>query len=677
MLGVRPQLGRLFQPGEDGETAQPLTVLSGELWRNRFGSDSSVIGRTIFLDEIPYEVIGVLPYGFRLRSGPEGTVDPEIETGVDTGERDVWLPVGFNGDDVQPWSMNLEFIGRLRPGVSLAQAHAESDAILKGGRTSSDMRVQLASLKEDDTAGLRMPLLLLLGAAAVLSLVACANVANLLVGEAIGRQTEIKTRVALGASRLGIIRLLLAESVFLGLLGGLVGLVLAVLGVRAAVTAGPYLPGLESVRVDYRVLLFALSLGLLTGIVFGLVPAVNSARLSPGLSGRGAGRHAGHGLQNRAIAIVFALTTVLLVAGGLLARSFSNLIQLNTGFDAHNVATVRLPVLPNRYDDIEPRDAFLARVIAAIEAIPGVIRASGIDNPPFPGAPSGHRIKPLGREDSLQTPLRRVLADYHEVMGIPLIAGRAFQQTDVEGATPVVIVSESVARHFWPGKSALGATVHHMSYGDLTIVGVVGDVLEGWVGTRARPMVYLPLAQTRQEEISLIARTAGDPVPILPLMREAVWSVDPDVAVAMETTMESLVSDSTSSERYRTTLVVFFAFSATLLAAIGIFGVTARSVALRTRELGIRVALGATGQGLVGMILRASMTTALAGTALGLLGALWVSRLLAGLLFGVEPTDPLTYVAVVSVLVGVCLCAGYLPTRRIASVDPVEVLRAE
>jgi len=539
------------------------------------------------------------------------------------------------------------------------------------------LQVRLASLKEDDTAGVRAPLILLLGAAAILSLVACANVANLLVGEAIARRQEMKTRAALGASRFRITRLLLTESVLLGFLGSLLGLVLAVVGVHAAVTVGPYLPGLEGVRVDYRVLLFAISLGVITGIVFGLAPAVHSARLSPSLSGNLGSRHGGHRFHNRVIALVFALTTVLLVTGGLLTRSFSNLVQLDTGFDAHNVATVRLPVLPDRYEEIAPRDAFLTRAIAEIEAIPGVIAASGADNLPFPGAPSGHVMRLVGREDSLQTPLRRVLTGYHEVMGIPVIAGRTFQETDVKGNTPVVIVSESVAQYFWPGESAVGATVNHLSYGDLTVVGVVGDVLEGWVGTQPRPMVYLPLAQTRQGEISLIARTAGNPVAIIRSMREAVWAADPDVAVAMETTMESLVAASTVSERYRTLLVMFFGIAATLLAAVGIFGVTARGIALRTRELGIRVALGATGRSLVGMTLRGSLITALAGTAIGAIGALWASRLLVGFLFGVEPTDPLTYMIVVSLLGAVCLFAAYLPTRRIARVDPVDVLRAE
>jgi ABC-type antimicrobial peptide transport system permease subunit len=247
----------------------------------------------------------------------------------------------------------------------------------------------------------------------------------------------------------------------------------------------------------------------------------------------------------------------------------------------------------------------------------------------------------------------------------------------VEGNTPVAILGEAAAKHFWPNQSAIGATIRHFAYGDLTIVGIVGDVLEGWVGMEPQPMTYLPLAQTRQNEINLIAKTMGDPVPIVPLMREAVWAVDPDVGVSVETTLESLVADSTLGERYRTILVMFFGISATLLAAVGIFGVTARSVAQRTRELGIRVALGATGEGLIGMIVRGSLTTALIGTAAGLVGALWVSRLLAGFLFGVEPTDPLTYATAVTFLVGVCLLAAYFPTRRIATVDPVEVLKAE
>lgn len=686
MLGVGPELGRLFRDGEDGPGASRVVMLSGEIWRTRFGSDPSVLGRTITLDEVPYEVIGVLPTGFRLRNV---TANWEIESGVDTGRRDVWLPVGFDGSNVVPvslnlngrelqlWQRDLEFIGRIGPGVTLAQAHAEAGSILLPEGGASDLEIRLSPMKEAETAHLRLPLLLLLGAAGTLLLVACANVANLLVSEFMDRRQEILTRLAVGASRAAIVRLVAVESLLLGLGGSLLGLVLAGLGVHAAMTMGPYLPGLESVRVDHRVLSFAVCLGVLTAVVFGLTPALRSARRSPGLSRSSGDWQVGRRLQRTVIALVFAMTTVLLVAGGLLTRSFWNLIELDTGFRADHVATVRLPVLPSRYDELEARDAFLARVIAGMEAVPGVIEASGADNLPFPGAPSGHRISRAGEQEELQTPLRRVLADYHEVMGIPLMAGRPFQETDVEGALPVAIVSETLARELWPGRSAVGATVQHPAYGELTVIGVVGDVLEGWVGIKPKPMIYLPLYQTTQDEISLIARTAGDPRAVLPLMREAVWAVDRDVAVAMENTLESLVADSSLSERYRTLLVAFFGICATLMAAVGIFGVTARSVAMRVREFGIRVALGAEGGSLLRMVLRENLTTALAGTALGLVGALWVSRLLARFLFGIEPLDPITFGTVVSLLVLVCLAAGYLPARRILRLDPVTALKGE
>jgi putative ABC transport system permease protein len=454
-------------------------------------------------------------------------------------------------------------------------------------------------------------------------------------------------------------------------------LVLAYLGVRAVVTVGPYLRGIENVHVDYRVMLLAMSLGVLTGVASGIAPALGSARGPVNLAA-GADGWCGGRIQHRVVGLMFALTTVLLVAGGLLTRSFSNLVQLDTGFEARNVATIRLPEIPERYEEVEPRNAFLARVLAGIEAIPGVITAGGADNLPFPGVRAGHWISPVGGDDSLLTPVRRVLPGYFETMAIPLVAGRSFDLSDVAGNTRTVMVSESAARLLWPGASGVGATLNHHPYHvDLTVVGVVGDVLEGWAGTEPRPMIYLPLPQVSQGELSLVARTAGDPAAIIPLLREAVWAVDPDVVVTMQTTVESLVANSTLSERYRTLLVMFFGISAILLAAMDLFGVTSRSVTARTKELGIRVALGAPGSSLVRTVLRRSLVTVLAGTAVGLVGAFWVSRLLTGFLFGVEPTDPTTYAIVVAVLVATCILAGYLPTRRLATVDPMLVLRSE
>jgi predicted permease len=676
LLGVRPHLGRFFREDESGSGAQRLVVLSGELWQTRFGSDPSVIGRTVLLDERPFEVIGVAPPGFRLRSRPGDPGREEIESRVDTGERDVWLPAGYYEGEVQEWAF-WNFIGRLRPGVTLDQVHQESEAILGSLGEPFASVIGLDHLRSNDTSGLRFPLFLLLGAAGVLSLVACANVANLQVSAAIGRRREIMTRTALGASKSRIVRQLLAESTALGLAGSLLGSLVAMAGVRSIVAFGPYLPGLETVRVDHRVLLFAIALGLATGLIFGLAPALGSARVSPGLSA-GSGREKGAGVfQHRILGLVFALTMVLLVTGGLLTRSFWNLVQLDTGFEADGVATVRLPVLPTWRRDLEVRNAFFSDVIQQVEAIPGVVRASGADNLPFPGAMSGHRFSLPGGEEDYRAPLRRVLPAYHEAMEIPILAGRGIEEGDVPGSVPVAVISEGVAQDLWPDGSALGATLHHNVYGDLVVVGIVGEVMEGWVERVAKPMVYLSLPQISQGEISLIARTRGDPGSILPRMREAVWSINEDVAVTMEATMKELVAESSLSERYRTLLVMCFGISATLLAAVGVFGVVARSIASRVRELGIRVALGASGRRLVGMVLRQSLTTALTGIIVGLLIAMWASRMVAGYLFGVEPLDPLTFASVAVFLALVGLSAAYLPTRRVLRFDPVRALKVE
>ena len=608
---------------------------------------------------------------------------------MDTGFRDLWLPVGFDGTDVVPaeftyrsrdyivWSRNLEFIGRLQPDMSHAQALSQVTALLRGELgVSPEVEIDLQSVKEEETGEYRFALFLLLGAASMLLLVACANVANLLMSEASTRNREISTRMSLGASRSRVVRLLLVESILLALGGSLLGIGLAVVGVKAVVTYGPYLPGLESVGTDLRVLVFATSLGLVTGMGFGLAPAMQGTRLSS-LSRWTVGTGRKGGFQRNAVAVVFAVTTVLLAAGGLLTRSFWRLSNLDLGFRAENLATIRLPILPDRYDGLESRDVFLQNVIASIEAIPGVTRASGGDNLPFPGARSGHDISLPGGEAELSTPLRRVLPDYHEVMGIPLVAGRGFLETDVEGQRPVALLSEAAARHFWPDGPAIGKLVHHGAYGDLTVVGVVVEVIEGWVEREARPMIYLPLPQTTQDEITLIARTSVDPGSILRPMREAVWAVDPEVAVTMETTMASLVADSNLAERHRTLLIGFFAISASILAAMGIFAVTARSIAARVRELGIRAAVGAQKRDLVGMMLRENVRTAMAGTAVGLVVAYWASSLLSRVLVRTEPLDPLTFGAIPAFLALVCLGAGYSATRRILRMDPVSALKVE
>lgn len=676
LLGVRPQLGRFFREDEAGPGARPVVVLSGELWRTRFGSDPSVIGRIVLLDERPFEVIGVAPPGFRLRSRPGDPGREEIESRVDTGERDVWLPAGYYDGEVQDWAF-WNFIGRLGPGATMDQVRLESEAILGSLGEPFASVIELDHLRTNDTAGLRFPLFLLLGAAGVLSLVGCANVANLQMSEAIGRRREIMTRSALGASRFRIVRQLLVESAALGLAGSFLGALVALAGIRGVVAFGPYLPGLETVQVDHRVLLFAISMGLATGLIFGLAPALGSARISPGLSA-GSGREMGAGVfQHRILGLVFALTMVLLVTGGLLTRSFWNLVQLDTGFEAAGIATVRLPVLPTWRRDLEVRNAFFADVIAQVEAIPGVVQASGADNLPFPGARSGHRFSLPGDEEEYRAPMRRVLPAYHDVMEIPIVAGRGIEEWDVPGSVPIAVISEGVARHFWPDGSAVGATFRHNVYGDLVVVGIVGEVMEGWVERVAKPMVYLPLPQISQGEISIIARTHGDPASILPRMREAVWSVNEDVPVTMEATMARLVAESSLGERYRTLLVMCFGISATLLAAVGVFGVVARNIASRARELGIRVALGASGGRLVGMVLRQSLITTLTGIIVGLLVAMWASRMVAGLLFGVEPFDPLTFGSVAVFLAFVGLIAAYLPTRRVLEVDTVKALKVE
>ncbi len=676
LLGIRPQLGRVFTAEEEGDGASHVAILSGETWTSRFGSDPSIVGRTIMLDEQPFEVIGVLPAGIRLYS----SLYPLEIGGIDTGRRDLWVPVGFDSWDILNLNHNLEFIGRPVAEASPIQIRQEALGILTAEESwPPETDVRLGTLRDEFTRGMRSPLVLLLGAAGIMLLVACGNVANLLMSEAVGRRREISTRLTLGAGTPRIVRQMLAESIALGVAGSLIGVVFAFLGIRAVMVIGPYLPRIENVSVDGGVMLLTMAVGIVTGIIYGLAPALLSARRSmdPKWSRMGRTITGGAGRFQRTVMMLeIALTAVLLVSGGLLARTLLNLRQTDPGFTVEGLTAVHIDVLPERYKTEEQIIPLAAEVLRSLEAVPGVNQVSGIDYLPFPGTLSGQPIRLVDEQEFVRARCRIVFPHYHEIMGIRLLAGRVFSASDGPGDDPVVVISASLARSMWPDSNPIGNAIWH--FGTVrTVIGVVDDITEGWLGEETRPMFYLPYAQLVRRDMNILVKTSGDPAAIIPRLREAVWAVDPDIPVTQETTLASLVAESTSSERYRTLLIVCFAVISTLLAAVGIFGITARNITARAREMGVRLAVGARVQDLVGMMLRQTLQTGLAGVTLGLLGAVWSGRLLAGFLFGVEPWDPVTYAGVALVLLAVCLTATYISTRRIAEVDPVIVLRAE
>ena len=676
VLGVRPSLGRTFLPGEDGPTAERLAILSDEIWRTRFGADREVLGRTVSLDDELYTIVGVLPPRFRLRS--IGLAD-----GGDAGMRALWIPIGQSGTRLDRGNRSFEAIGRLMPGISLAAALGETEILLRGDANPSSHGARLVPRKEAEVGGVRSPLLLLLGAASVLLLIACGNVATLLMGEAAGRRLEIATRGALGAGKPRIVRQLLTEGALLGLLGTAAGATTAVLLTKVLVASAPPIIGIEDISVNARALMFAIVAGLFTVLLFGLAPSLRYARDAGGarlvennrVSARGR-----HLFQHYVVATEIALTTLLLVAAGLFTRSFASLMAVDPGFHAENLASVRVSLPESRYVSSAEIAAFFREVQERIGTIPDIRIVGGTEEVPLAGGLRVHMFQIENREtppDERPPGARRtvVLPGFHEVMRIPLLVGRTISESDGTEAEAVMVVSESMARRFWPNETAVGATVLY----DVprTVVGVVGDVQQTALDVDVEPTFYVPHAQYPATEMNIVARTNGDPQHAISFMHDAVRATDPNVPITRSSTVGAFVSQATGDQRYRMLLMLAFAICSAVLATAGVFGVTARAVAMQSRDMGIRLALGAREGILVGATVRSSLATGILGTALGLLGALWASRVLSRFLFGIENTDLATYAAVASLLVLLSLLGSYLPARRITQIDPAETLRVE
>jgi predicted permease len=676
VLSVQPVLGRWFLPGEEGPSAgeaAPVVVISYDTWQNRLGGDPEILDKTLTLDGVDRAIVGVLPQSFRLRYLGMHWLGEDRD-----GKRDVWIPLGTrpmggNGN-------NLEAIGRLALGVTVEQAHAETSRIMQATREETDVR--LLPRAADETYGLNSPLMVLFGATGLLLLIACGNIATLSLGELHGRRFELITRSALGAGRQRIVRQLLTESLLLGIIGSLVGASLAVGGTKVLIALAPPLPRLSTIGVDIRVFCFAALLGTLTGLVFGTFPAFVSIRNSVSATMSGSRRTGSvrHGRFERIIITSeIALTVVLLVAGGLLGRSLAQLLSVDPGFNPEGLATVHIALPRDEYGTPQTASAAYNRITAGLEAIPGVTAATAATRLPFPGLTNTTTRRIVGREDEdgISAQQVRVLPGYHETMNIPLLAGRTLTDADGPDAPPVMLISENIARRYFPNESPLGAQVGGWAIGGITIVGIVGDVKRNRLGVEADRVFYTSVLQRPQWSLRIVARTDGAPSALLTQMRDVIRSFDGTVPVTEPNTMAALIEESASEERYRTLLMAVFGGLASVLAAVGVFGVAARAVALRTREYGIRIALGAESKGLERSILRGTLKTGLLGTVAGLFLAVWVTRLMSQFLFGVLAWDPLTYGVVALLLIAVCLSASYIPARRVTRVDPVEVLRAE
>jgi putative ABC transport system permease protein len=691
LLGVGMQLGRAFIAGEDGIGAPRVVVLSDKLWRNDFGGDARVIGRPVSLNGKDYTVIGVAPPSLTYPSTP-----------------DVWVPFVFESWMTDPDNRGAHFmmaIARLRPGVS--EAAAKRDMATIGARLQKEYPKSNATfggtaenLQRSLVGDVRGTLLTMFGAVAFVLLIACANVANLLLVRAAGRETEIAVRTALGAGRGRIVRQLVTESVLLSLAGAVIGGALAAWIVDAIVAFGPNgLPRLDNVAIDGRVLAFSVTIAVLTGVLFGLVPAYHAVRAELGQmlkdSVRGSsGRRAAQRTRSALVMTEMALAVVLLVGAGLLIRSFVTLLNVDPGFRIENVVSFDVSAPSIKYPNDRDLRRFSADIQSNLSAVPGVQSvAVAFDRPMSHNAMrvtfdiDGRPKEPA--DNRLIADVLPATANFFATMGIPVIKGRTFTSAEERwGPPPVVVVNKVFAAKYFPNEEPLGKHITlgitHDSLATPSpvasvgeIVGVVGNVRQLGLREDPYPAVYLGWGTFPINDMSFLVRSHSDPSQLTAAIRDRVHAVDPTMPIYNIQTMEQAISESVAQPRFYTLLLTGFAGLALLLAALGIYGVVSYSVSQRTRELGIRIALGATQDRVVRLVIGQGMGLTVAGVAVGLVGAYWLVHLLATLLYGVTASDATTFVGVSVVLLGVASLASYLPARRASRVDPVIAMRAE
>jgi predicted permease len=687
LVDAKPLAGRIFLPEDGKQGAPPVAILSEDLWRRRFGADPKITGSPIELDKRLYTIIAVMPADFRT---------PFFN------KREVWVPLVQ--DPVFSTLMPrrgvhlLPVIGRLKPGISVAQAQAEMDAISERlarefPAENKGWTVRLVPLQKEITGDVRAPLLVLLGAVGLVLLIACANIANLLLARATSRSKEIAVRTALGAGRARITRQLLSESVVLGLLGGGVGIALAFWGVHALSSLVPKsLLQVNAIRVDNQVLAFAVLLSAIAGIAFGLVPSIFAANpdVQNGLR-EGGGRSGESRNRRRARSFLAAaeisLSMVLLVTAGLLLRSFAKLISVSPGFEPQNIVQADISLPQFKYSTPQQWAAFSEELLARIQSEPGLQDTAVALPRPIVDNNVNLTFEIAGNPLSSASASRRadyasVSPDYFRVMGIPLRAGRLFNPHDIASESRVSIISEAMARLYFPNENPIGK---HITFaflradGERTheIVGIVDDVRNVALGQNPGPMMYVPYAQAPLWGANLVVRITLSTASIGGAIRREVENIDKDVPVTDIAKMPDLINASVAQSRFRTFLLGLFAAMALVLAATGIFGVISYSVSRRTNEIGIRIALGASRKTILGLILRETLGLTLAGLAVGLPCALVASHLARHLLFNVSANDPATLAAVALCLAIVAALAGYIPARRAMRVDPLVALRCE
>ncbi|MEK6405678.1 MAG: ABC transporter permease [Acidobacteriota bacterium] len=697
LMGTEPKLGRAFRDDEEKPGAGKVVVISNALWQHRFAGEPDVIGRTMTLDGESYTVIGVAPEGFQF---PRANELPFF-VGVST-QTDLWRPMTLGDDFVNKKRANhqLSVMAKLRSGVTREQAQSEMTAIAERLEQSypdsnQGIGVKVVPLNEQVIGNVRVALLVLMGAVALVLLIACANVANLLLARSAARQKEIAIRTALGASRGRIVRQLLTEALLLSMTAAVGGTLLSLWGIKAmlslSLTMSANLPRAHEISVDVRVLGFAVAIALLTSVLFGLTPALHASKinlsesLKEGSRGLAGGQRSNH-VRSVLVISEVALSLVLLIGAGLMIKSLASLLKVDPGFKPDSTLTMQISLLGSRYPSAKQQIAFFQDVTHRVETLPGIQSVGLISSAPLSGGVYAGGFSIEGRvatseSDDLVADRRMISPEYFNALGIPLLEGRGFTDRDDQTSPGVVIVSESWARRFLPNETPLDKRIklggRDSTRPWLSIVGIAGDVRDTALESDARPCVYLPYPQFPSSSMTLVVRAAFDPKLLISGIRDEVWAVDKDQPLTDVKTMDQHVADSVSPRRFNAMLLGIFASLALVLASVGIYGVMAYSVTQRTHEIGIRVALGAQSSHVIKLVVGRGTALVLTGVAIGLAGALALTRVMTSLLYGVSATDPMTFAVVSLVPVAFALLASYIPARRATKVDPMIALRCE
>ena len=683
LLGVDPQLGRVFAAAEDQPGSQHVVVLSHRLWQRRFGGEQEIIGKVLTLNDEGYTVVGVMPARFQFPSNDD----------------ELWVPIAFTADEAANRNRHyLEVVARMKPGVTLEQAQSEMTTI--GARlqqqypeSNTDLGVAVTSLHEHMVGDIKPALLVLLGAVGLVLSIACANVANLLLARAAIRQKEIALRVALGARRWRLVRQFLTESVLLAAFGGIAGLGLAYAGLMLLRSFIPdTISQAREISLDLKVLGFTLGVSLLTGVIFGLAPAIQAARFNQSETLKEGGRdsvtgRSGKRLRGLLVAAEVAISLVLLIGAGLLINSFLRLRNIDPGFRADNLLTMKIELPEPKYEEFAKRTAFYTELVQRVKSLAGVRSAAVTTNLPLYRQGNSISVRIEGRPDpppgqELIVVTRIISPGYFDTMSIPLLKGRQLTDQDGENTPNAVVISETMAQRFWPGEDAVGKRIAvgriRTDADWIQVVGVVKDVRQFELNAAPRPQMYLSYRQAgffAAED--LVVRTDVEPASLAATVRKAVWEIDKDQPVSDIRTMDEILAASIARQRFSMLLLGVFAGVALLLAAVGIYGVMSYSVAQQTHEIGIRMALGASSGAVLKMAVGYGLKLVVAGVVIGLIAAFALTRLMSTLLFGVTPTDPVTYVVISALLVVVAAVASYIPARRATKVDPLVALRYE